>query len=215
MKIGVGVITMGLRPIHDYLLAPGTFLYVYTDIDRKGPAHARNQVLRHLLDEGCDIFFLFDDDCYPRARGWETYFIDQHLATDLHFFGLPDTINAVLNDADGEIAYWNGVLGCFGMFTRQMLSAIGFYNTGYKRYGHEDTGYTFRAIRSGLAGPGQGFPSPIRALGYIHSQDVYGETAVQNLTTEEKGAYIRVNEPLLHAEVNGEQIYYPFDQDHT
>lgn len=213
MKVGVGVITMGVRPIHDYKLAHDTHLFVYTDVERKGPAHARNQALKHLLDEGCDIFFLFDDDCYPRATGWEACFIDQHLVTGIHFFGLPDTLNAGVNGCEGEVIYWNGVLGCFGMFTRALLDAIGFYNTAYERYGHEDTAYTFRALRSGLAGNGIGFPSPIRALGYIHSEDVYGETLIQNLTPEEKGAYIQINQPIFDAEVNGDQLYYTFDQD--
>lgn len=213
MKVGVGVITMGVRPIQDYKLAPGSFLHVYTDIDRKGPAHARNQVLKALSDDGCDVFFVFDDDCYPTRHGWEAYFLEQHQKTGIHLFGLPDIFNAGMNGADGEVIYWNGMLVQFAMYTRKLLQEVGFYNTRYSRYGHEDTGYTFRALRSGLAGNKSGFPSPIRTLGFIHSQDVYGEASLQNLTQEEKGALIKINEPILQAELTGEQIYYPFDQD--
>lgn len=213
MKVGVGVITMGVRPIRDYRLASDSLLHVYTDIECKGPAHARNQVLKHLYEEGCEVIFLFDDDCYPTRTGWEAYFVEQHQRSGIHFFGLPDTFSAGMNGCEGEVVYWSGVLGCFGMLTRTMVDTIGFYNTAYRRYGHEDTGYTFRAIRSGLAGNGSGFPSPIRTLGYIHSEDVYGETLLQNLTQEEKQAYIQVNKPILDAELNGDQIYYPFDQE--
>ncbi|WP_213881217.1 hypothetical protein [Pseudomonas sp. dw_358] len=213
MKVGVGVITMGLRPIRDYKLAPGSHLYVYTDTERKGPARARNQVLKYLCEEGCDVFFVFDDDCYPTVPGWEAYFLDQHQKTGIHLFGLPDVFHAGMTGAEGEVIYWNGMLVQFAMYTRKLLEEVGFYNTRYDRYGHEDSGYTFRALRSGLAGNKTGFPSPIRTLGYIHSEDVYGQTQVHNLTGEEKGAYIEANRAILYAELNGDQIYYPFAQD--
>lgn len=213
MKVGVGVITMGVRPLQDYKLADGSLFRLHTDTERKGPSHARNQVLKALLDDGCDMLFVFDDDCYPTRQGWEAYFIQQHLKTGIHFFGLPDIFNAGMNGADGEVIYWNGVLVQFAMYTRKLLIDVGFYNTRYARYGHEDTGYTFRALRSGLAGNKTGFPSPIRTMGFIHSQDVYGEASLQNLTLEEKGAYIEINQPILDEELSGEQIYYPFNQD--
>jgi len=212
MKIGVGVITMGVRPIRDYKQSPDSYFHVYTDTERKGPAHARNQVLKHLCDEGCDVFFVFDDDCYPRVAGWEAYFLDQHQKTGIHLFGLPDIFNSAMAGADGEVIYWNGMLVQFGMYTRKLLEEVGFYNTAYNRYGHEDSGYTFRALRSGLAGNKSGFPSPIRTLGYIHSEDAYGETAIDNLSPEEKAEFVQLNQSILDAEVHGEQIYYPFDQ---
>lgn len=213
MRIGVGVITMGVRPIQDYKLAYGTHLHVYTDVECKGPAFARNQVLKAMSDDGCDLLFVFDDDCYPTRHGWESYFVEQHQRTGIHLFGLPDIFNAEVNGTDGEMVYWNGMLVQFAMYTRTLLEQVGFYNTKYDRYGHEDSGYTFRALRSGLAGNKTGFPSPIRTLGYIYSQDVYGETVIHNLTMEEKGAYIEANRVILEAELNSDQIYYPFTQD--
>jgi glycosyltransferase involved in cell wall biosynthesis len=41
--------------------------------ERKGIAKSKNDCLRSL--DGCDYFFLFDDDCWPIQKGWETEYI--------------------------------------------------------------------------------------------------------------------------------------------
>jgi hypothetical protein len=42
-----------------------------SDEDRRGIALRKNECLHHLQD--CDYIFLFDDDCYPKKKGWEQF----------------------------------------------------------------------------------------------------------------------------------------------
>ena len=64
-KIGVGVITTGKRTLHNYLIDKQTLFKVHLDSDKKGASHGRNHLMKYFYDEGCDYWFIFDDDCYP------------------------------------------------------------------------------------------------------------------------------------------------------
>lgn len=74
-KIGVGVITVGKRPLKDYLVTdPNATFVVQYDRERKGVAYARNELMKKFYDEGYDYWFIFDDDCYPVVPGWGNIF---------------------------------------------------------------------------------------------------------------------------------------------
>jgi hypothetical protein len=161
------------------------------------------------MDEGCDYLFLFDDDCYPIMVGWERYFIDQHLASGLHFFGIPEVFKSKPLALHQEIVRWDSIVGCFSFQTRKLMEVVGYYNVAYQRYGYEDAARNRRCIRSGLCGDQDSFPSPIRSSAYIHSEDVYGSVIVQNMTREEKAACIAQNEAEFHKELRSARIYYP------
>ncbi len=214
MKIGVGVITMGVRALKDYKLSSDSYFHVHVDQERKGVSHARNVCLKHLYDEGCDYIFVFDDDCAPIKQGWEDYFVKQAKLSDKNFFILPEAFKDDIAYLDGEIAYWRGGLCQFALYTRKCIEIVGYYNEAYDRYGYEDAGYMHRVWHSGINGEKrEGHPSPIRVLAYIHSEDVYGENPQANISQEDKLCYIKNNYPLYQKEINSGQIYYPFNQD--
>lgn len=55
IKIGVGVITVGVRPLKDYLVTdPRADFRVFNDPDRKGVAYARNELMHQFYEEGYD-----------------------------------------------------------------------------------------------------------------------------------------------------------------
>lgn len=213
-KIGIGVITAGNRQIHpnmERLSDPDALYHVHTDAERLGPGHARNAALRRLYDSGCTHMFVFDDDCYPVMAGWERYFVEQAEATGIGFFLMPEFFkDRIVGHAGAEVFMWDGGLVQFAMYTRPLLETVGGFNTAYDRYGFEDSAYIVRALRSGLAGPGAGYPSPLRTLAYIHSMDVYAENPTPNISAEDKQAYIRKNEPIYRDEINGGRLHYPF-----
>lgn len=211
MKIGVGVITMGVRALKDYKTDPSTYFHVHVDTDKKGVSHARNTCLKHLYDQSCDYMFVFDDDCYPIKEGWEKYFVDQHLESGLNFFVLPEAFKDKIIGLTDEIARWSGGLCQFAFYTRKLVEEVGYYNNAYDRYGYEDAGYMHRVWHSGLNGRASGHPSPVRVLAYIHSEDVYGENPAANILQEDKLEYIRKNYPLYQEEIHSERIYYPYD----
>lgn len=210
--IGIGTITCGLRPLHPLLAPPGAVTVTFTDVGRRGAAYSRNEVLRQLYLEGCDYFFLFDDDCYPVMPGWAEYFIGQSQEHSLDFLGLPEIFKSQLVRTSGEMNYWDSAVGCFSFQTRHMLAQVGYYNEAYARYGYEDAGRNDR-VRRALGLPPFEFPSPIRASSYIHSQDVYGEYPAPNLSDEEKTAGITTNRPIWLAEIGSPQLHYPYPRE--
>lgn len=214
MKIGMGVITMGVRPLNPNvadLKAPDTLLHVHVDSERRGVAHARNTCLRHLVDEGCEAIFLFDDDCYPLMAGWETYFVEQSVRTGLPFFGLPEAFKSRPLSLRDEVVRWDSIIGCFSFQTAAVLDRVGGYNDAYVRYGYEDAGRNNRVLRSGLCGdPNSGFPSLLRAPSYIYSEDVYARNPTPNLSVEDKAAFIEINRPTFIREVESANLYYPY-----
>lgn len=218
MKIGIGVITMGVRKIHPNIPGkcdPDALVHIEVDHERVGPAITRNRCLKYLYDQGCDYIFMFDDDCYPMFPGWERHFIDLAKQVGVEYMGLPHAFESRLIELKHGVGWWSEVVGCFSMQSRKFMESVGYYNTAYKRYGHEDQGRNLRAKRSGLCGRTDSFPAPLRATAYIHSEDVYHEHPTPNLTHDEKLQYIEINRPVWEREVASSQIYYPFGDTHS
>lgn len=214
MRVGVGVITAGVRALNPALrqfLAPDSILHVHLDQHRKGPAHARNECLHHLLEfERCDHVFMFDDDCYPVMAGWEKYFLEHHAAHRIEFLGLPEAFKSRPVAFDGELVWWDGIVGCFSSQTRQCLETVGYFDPAFQGYGYEDSERHARLRRSGLCG-NLGMPSLLRAPSYIFSEDVYARDPTPNLTLAEKQAGIARNRDRFVMECHSTRIHVAYE----
>lgn len=209
MKIGIGVITMGVRELPLELYENSSYeVYVYTDQERLGPGYARNQCLKYF--DGYDHIFLFDDDTYPTRKGWEDYFIQEAQAANIHYIALPDIFGGEFLYAESDITFWWSALGCFLYQDKLAIEKIGGYNLAYNRYGYEDAARSHRAIKAGLTGSSAGWGFPVRGLAYIHSEDVFGENPTPNIDTSEKMKYITQNQPIYQREIEGDQLFYPY-----
>lgn len=209
MKVGIGIITMGVREINPKMYEKSSYeIFVYTDEDRRGPGYARNQCLKHF--DGYDHVFLFDDDAYPVRQGWEDFFIQEAQRAGIHYMALPDVFGGDLLETDGEIAYWLSALGCFLYQDKEAMETIGGYNLEYNRYGYEDAARSHRAIKAGLTGHEKAWGFPMRGMSYIHSEDVFGENPAPNIVTSEKLAYIASNQPIYQKEIEGKELFYPY-----
>lgn len=214
LKIGLGITTTPNRVINSDLIlytSPETLIHVHTDTDKVGVAKSRNNAIKYLYDQGCDIIFISDDDVIPIMSGWEDYFVNAHLQSGIHHFALPESFKNKLLRFKGEIGYYDGCIGAFRMITRQFIETVGYFNTAYDTYGFEDAGMTERFRRSGLGsmGPDE-YPCPLKAVSYIFSEDVYNRNPAPNLTYEEKLAFIRKNKAIYYKEIKG-PIYYPYE----
>lgn len=217
MKIGIGIISAGIRAINRKMYEnkdPESFLLVEYDPFRSGPGQTRNRVMKKLMDAGCDYIFVFDDDCYPVMKGWEKYFIDFSEKNGVHFMGTPHVF-ADEPQMEGDTTYWPGVLGCFIFQTRHCMETIGYYNSAYQVYGFEDSARNNRAMRAGLTGrtgPDRLFALPHKAGYYIHSEDLYHECPTPNLSVEEKHSYIEANRQIYINEISSPKLYYPYEE---
>lgn len=206
-KYGVGVITVGLRPIRDYLLPDDCTFVVVEDCERRGVAWARNQVLQQL--DHCEHIFLFDDDCWPVMHGWAEYWASHCSTWQLRYSALPEAFKTnALQPLNEEVMCWDGGIGAAIYQHRSALDVIGGYNEALKGYGFEDAGRHRRAHRAGLTGPTHN-AAPIRLLAYIHSADVMGENPTPSYTVEEKEAHIAANWAAYLAELGG-PVYIPY-----
>lgn len=211
-RFGVGVITVGRRPIRDYLLPDDCTFVVVTDTERRGVAWARNQVLQQL--DHCEHIFLFDDDCWPVMRGWAEYWSSQCGAAGVRYSALPEAFKTGLADFKyatrygSELIHWDGGIGAAIYQHRSALDVIGGYNEALRGYGFEDAGRADRAQRAGLTGPTRN-ACPLRCLAYIHSADVMGENPTPSYTVEEKEAHIAANRAAYLAELAG-PVFVPY-----
>jgi hypothetical protein len=209
-RFGVGVITVGRRPIHDYLLPDDCTFVVVTDTERRGVAWARNQVLQQL--DHCEHIFLFDDDCWPVMRGWAEYWAEQCEAAGVRYSALPEAFKTGRVERwareGSDIIYWEGGIGAAIYQHRSALDAIGGYNEALRGYGFEDAGRADRAQRAGLTGPTRN-ACPLRCLAYIHSADVMGENPTPSYTVEEKEVHIAANRATYLVELAG-PVFMPY-----
>lgn len=212
-KVGVGIITCQNREIHPNhlnLISGPTTYHIYTDHDRRGVPHARNECLKALYDAGCDFIFLFDDDTYPIDPEWQAKMVDLHTLTGLGLFSYPSSESQKISGSS-EVSFFQWNFGPFMSITREMIDAIGYFNSEYIQYGFEDIAYICRARKSGLNGPGNGDPTPTAIYDLIYAEDVLGAvTAEANTSAEDKERGIENNRPIFEREVNGTQIYYPY-----
>lgn len=196
LKIGVGVITVGSRPLKDYIITdPRASFHVQYDYDRKGVAQARNALMKKFYDEGYDYWFIFDDDCYPVYPGWETYFVEQAITGGWDFFGMPEYFKDSLKETHGEVIVWEQGLCQFALYSRPVIEKAGYFKTFSHGYGYEDSEWIMRIPLAGLNKNITGVPCPVRVMAYIHPDDVFGNnpTPYANLTKEEKEKGIGIN----------------------
>jgi hypothetical protein len=212
-KVGIGVITVQKRELHPNLLnliSQPTHFYVYTDYERRGPAYGRNECIKNLMDAGCEYMFLFDDDTYPVLEGWQDYMIECHEKSGYHCFSYPDKTVATLDEREEDVDFWMHNTGCFKSITRQLVEKIGYFNSEYHTYGHEDIGYLYRARTSGLSGNGRGDASPRMIHECIFSEDILGNPTIHNMTAQEKSVAIEANRAAFVREVYSGILYYPY-----
>lgn len=211
MKIGIGVSTTSKRTISENYKKwsnPDAIFEVYSDDNREGVARSRNLLLSRLKD--CDHVFLFDDDCYPVMSGWEDYYISTCQEFGVQKSSLPETFKSNLLGVDKEMGRWDSCIGCFTYLSKTALETLGGFSTSYKGYGYEDHEYHVRAYYAGLTG---GFYNscPIRAISYIHSQDVFSENPIPNYSFDEKSEFIRKNHSTYAKEIESGVIWRPLE----
>lgn len=213
VKIGIGIITAGVRTIDLERFRNTTDdkyeIFVFKDEARKGPAFARNQVIKHF--KNFDFIFLFDDDCYPNRAGWAEYLIGQSITHDVHFMAYPVLFGDRIVEMRDEMIWWSGACGAFTFLTQKAIKTIGGFNEAYAHYGFEDVTYKKRAKAARLTSRIDAIPFPLQGLQYIHSMDVCHDNPTPNLTHDQKLIHIKANEAAYIAEMESDQIFYPYE----
>lgn len=203
MRFGIGVPTVGARPLHGYWEhnTHPTIVHVQHDEDRRGPGWARNQAIATLYDAGCDIVCLFDDDTRPTRTGWQDHLLAhpgwEHLLLHNPAFPLERT-------AEG-LAITQFGIGAFYALTRQAVETVGYFSAAFTGYGFEDVHYRHR-----LAKAHGGNLTLTDLTDWMESDDLNkpdGFDQWANMTQPEKDADIARNIPVYRAEMADPRLY--------
>jgi hypothetical protein len=187
MKIGVSATTFS-RPLHiqhwiktiSETARDEVIVHIADDSkERKGIAFRKNECLKKLYDEGCDFFFLFDDDTFTIKEGWIELFIKSSIQTGMHHYQLMKESSAtkithVLTDPDVKdfipVNVFNNTNGCMMFFTRECIEKVGGFNPAYF-YGMEHCELSNRIHQAGLTKYGA-YACPEGADKFLYALDL-------------------------------------------
>ncbi|MGC0786751.1 glycosyltransferase family 2 protein [Pantoea agglomerans] len=133
--------------------APEGVRVIRHDVSR-GIVAAKNASLEALIDAGCEHLFLWDDDAWPIAGGWERPYIESpepHLAYQFQDFATGKKLNdiAVLYHDDRHIAY-TGQRGVMLYYHRSAVEKVGGFDSIYQRGMYEHSDLALRIHNAGL-----------------------------------------------------------------
>jgi len=161
--------------------AVSEFAFSFNDInyitmkERCGISKSKNNCLRHLMKDGCDYLFLFDDDTFPQEMGWIDLFIDTYKCSaheHLMYLREVDIIKKI-ESSSRCVETYNNCLGLLLFFTRNAIEKIGGYNEQYGIYGYEHADISNRCNNAGIMGSkNAAYNTPIGVTKYIYSFDI-------------------------------------------
>ncbi|WP_029519536.1 glycosyltransferase family 2 protein [Pantoea agglomerans] len=133
--------------------APEGVRVIRHDVSR-GIVAAKNASLEALINAGCEHLFLWDDDAWPIASGWEKPYIESpetHLAYQFQDFATGQKLNdiAVLYQDDRHIAY-TGQRGVMLYYHRSAIEKVGGFDPIYQRGMYEHSDLALRIHNAGL-----------------------------------------------------------------
>lgn len=227
LKVGLGIITVGKRPLPGYQLSGEYTLKVYTDSERKGPAFARNSLSREFYSEGYDYWVIMDDDVtitQPSHAQFLQVMSDVAHKGNWDMFISPEYFRDTIKCAhqNGEVLEWSdGGFTQWMMLSPKAINTIGYMPILKYGYGYEDGLYIEQmrqAQREGKLNNGiDGVLMPTKMLSFIHPTDMFGDnfTSFSNMTKEEKlqqsqgnwDEYLTRREDILKG-----NIYCPFEE---
>lgn len=120
----------------------------------RGIVAAKNASLEALMNAGCEHLFLWDDDAWPIAGGWEQPYIDSpepHLSYQFQDFATGKKLNdiAVLYRDDKHVAY-TGQRGVMLYYHRSAIETVGGFDSVYERGMYEHSDLAMRIHNAGL-----------------------------------------------------------------
>lgn len=192
--------------------------------ERLGIAKAKNQCLKAL--QGCEVIFLFDDDCYPVKAGWASLYAEAIAATGIQHFNFNDSkrhrMLKKIHHAGFSIGEFEPPGGVLMVLTDKVLETVGAFNERYGLYGFEHETYTTRCYRAGLhAGFGRNLSlldaeEYLLALDYRPEDGPFPDLVVKrgfqsSVTQQEAKASVRRNARIVAKERKGGPIYLPFE----
>jgi len=186
-KIGVGIITYnrpeGLKKLLDSISycnfidliiindgepidnLPGYNYYLENNETNLGVGKSKNKALKHLMDKGCDHFFLIEDDIYIKDEAVFQKYINASKVSGIQHFNFSQ--HGMMNKSwpDGKanpllvidygsikIPLYMATVGAFSYYSRLCIEQVGYMDERYYN-ACEHVDHTYEIIKKGMHPP--------------------------------------------------------------
>lgn len=142
---------------------------IFDQKENKGVAHAKNTVLRHLMDKGCEYLFILEDDVIPDSPMAFEGYINAHKASGIHhmMFAHHGNGNPASFAIRGLVAYYPNCVGAYCFYTRKAIETIGYFDEHFKN-AWEHVEHTFRLANAGLTSQFWAFADASDSRNWLH-----------------------------------------------
>lgn len=199
MKIGLGITTYNrpdyfarcINSVQAHLFDVADVIFVYNDGSKepykniykvlpekirikhnpknRGVAHAKNYLLRRMIDAGCDYMFLLEDDIIVKSpKAVLEYVRLSELSGIEHFLFAhhgTENIGKLYLDKNG-IELYTACIGAYCMYTRNVIEKVGYFDENFVN-AFEHVEHTFRVAKSGYTTPFPTYPDLKHSRDYL------------------------------------------------
>lgn len=111
-----------------------------------GIAKTKNTCIKTLLDHGCPIGFLADDDI-EYSPGWAEHYVNSMKGSKIPHMSLFIEPGAEIVEHNGyKVRKTPHVNGCFLTFTKNLIKSVGYFKVLPYKYGHEHSNFSIRNV---------------------------------------------------------------------
>lgn len=145
----INIVSDGITEKHLEIINKFPFIHIEKR-ENTGISKTKNTGIKYLLDNGCDIGFLSDDDIIFKSKRVFDVYTKAIQETHIPHFSLfvqDDGKNCerkTINGYDIKKTPW--VNGCFLTFTKELIEEIGYFKVLTYKYGHEHSNFSRRCL---------------------------------------------------------------------
>lgn len=180
-----------------------------------GIARTKNKCFELLYNEGCDHYFLFDDDCWPQMEDWYVPYVESREPHLNYVFEQFKSQNAPrLNDTiviyrDSKIVAYSHARGCMCYYKRVCLEKVGGMDTIYGKWGYEHPSLSNRIYNAGLTS--FRYMDVPNSDKLIYSLDEHNGNTTSTVIGAERQKWIARNSKI-YDETKNQFYYVPFKE---
>lgn len=180
-----------------------------------GIARVKNKCFELLYNEGCEHFFLFDDDCYPLREDWYKPYVESREPHLNYIFAGYKAQGAAKRDdmmvlyRDSSIVAYSHVRGCMCYYKRICLDKVGGMDTIFGKWGYEHPSLSDRIYNAGLTS--FRYMDVPNSYDLIYSRDEHTNNEGSTVVGAERRKWIERN-TRLYDERKDSREYIPFTE---
>lgn len=123
--------------------------------ENKGVAHAKNYLLKQMMDAGCDYMFIIEDDILIKSSKAITEYIRLSELSGIEHFLFAhhgEGNDGKLFLREKGIDLYTACIGAYCMYTRNVIDKVGYFDENFTN-AFEHVEHTYRIAKAGYAAP--------------------------------------------------------------